>query len=366
MHLSRSFIPALLFGLSLVLILMPSSARSDNVSIRQPTDPCTVKKCPSVSNEEIRPAVEPRQISSTIDEVKIMNLKNTAFASEEDISLEDGLRMRACSNAVKKYRPEPAVELETEYEDEYLANCLQSPDKLPELQAAILKTAIARLYVSEININCTILILNSGAALTARHCFLDTENIDADISTSSLTSASIQGVDQAGNTWSINGLKVRSDPFLKGSPLNERLSLIDLDPSLKRSRDFIVVEPQHEADRFPNIIQIKLLPKNEVVRVLAQKQRFILPSTGDHKLLVDNMPSCISTSYTDNAWFFQHHCQSIEGSSGAPLLIYSDQMPLLVAGIHIGRVGTFAHVTNESIGENEAVLIPKELVDEFE
>jgi V8-like Glu-specific endopeptidase len=276
-----------------------------------------------------------------------------SISIDQSISKEELDRLRKCSNIVKyEYRPKPGGGLQEQYRTKYLSVCLRKPNELPFLTQKILKSVVANLTNTKSS-GCTATLISSKLALTARHCFIDNPDIASPIGSESLNLVELSGID-----WKVTGVKVVLDPFDTTNALFAKAKTRGV--TSKQALDFVAISPKDSNVRFGfGAVEPIQLASQAALKI---RDRLIMSSFFPYTLefVTDNFPSCLVTRIYD--YYFQHHCQSIGTSSGAPVFSYSGAEPkLLLVGIHVGREGYLGPVNHET--ENEALLLPDFLVN---
>jgi hypothetical protein len=328
-----------------------------------PTDPCETIRCTTESN--------------FIPPARVANLRESSqHISAQNLSLERGssiaptvdnelARARECSAVVRQYRTYGlgVVTYNPQHYKKYIDTCFHGLDKVPEETSMVLRNVVARLYSD--HGTCSALILNSRVAVTARHCYLNenVKDISTKITNDSIKSTVLTGVTPEGEVWSIKRMKIYADPFGAGS-LAERLRRRKANPA---TLDFILITPDDPGTTFPASESLQLV-SNPTQTLGGPRQRLLLPSFPllEDKVRIDDLLSCLVIEVSIQHGYFQHACQTLRGSSGAPVFIFSDQgRPSAVLGLHGGAIGLYSRARSKR-ALNEGILWPPELIQELQ
>jgi V8-like Glu-specific endopeptidase len=278
-----------------------------------------------------------------------------------EVSPEETIRALACQKAVNRYRPKKRGGTRPRFKRAFMDACLLPIEKVLGEYATSLRSAIARVE----GFDCNATILSPTLAITARHCFElmapESEGCSRSSIANIVSSASLVGITQSGGAWKSSKLKVIADPFELGSPLRERLGdTLCMRPA---AFDFVILSPTGK-NYFPVQSQVRI-PSKKLWNVLQNNQRLLTAwfDPGDKSMYVDDAPWCIVRVFQGNSWF-EHHCQTIHGSSGTGIFRYTTTGELTLIGVHVSRS---EHTKKDGhLGSNEAVLLPPALIEFLE
>jgi len=305
-HWRRLAVVAVLTRASIAVASASAQALPDS-AYWQPTDPCEVVVC-----------------DAKVQQLGIQVISSMAKESTEAIA-------RRCHSAVGKYRPAPGEPVRQSALADYVAACLRPIASLEALRRDVLQAAL--FYLEVAGNPCTGVLLEDGTALTARHCFADA---DRGIRDGDLRSARLRWL----NGVETSGVRVVRDPAgAQATPAS----------------DYILVEPIDKS-AMPQV-RVRLATREERHSAFSTRTRVILPSflSREH-LVVDDFAWCLIRSAYENKGYFKHHCQTLPGSSGAPVLLWNAHGDPIVLGVHVGVSGTLFR-DGELTGSNEAVIV---------
>jgi V8-like Glu-specific endopeptidase len=281
----------------------------------------------------------------------------------EDKILSDDLN--ACHKAVENYRPSIGSPLNesNDNKEKYLKSCLTSLKDLPSEIATILKHSVSVLKNSHIP-GCNVYIVTPKIALTARHCFVEIPKTEEDMECEAqaipdnlLSESVISGIGKDGKEWSVSGLAIMIDPFDKSDNY-----FVDIENHCGQARyyDFILISPKDSRSKFYFDKRIDILGSKDVA-LLPQGTRLIFSwfNQSNLTLYTDYLDTCLIRSQHQNHWF-EHHCQSLPTSSGAPIFLL-DNGRLKLVGVHVS--GPYYVGNSYYNGSNTAITLPDKLVE---
>lgn len=254
-------------------------------------------------------------------------------------------RLRDCGAVVTKYRPEPDRPVNSEYEAAYLDMCFHRLSELTIETADILRRSVVRLAGPN-GEPCTAMLLTDRIGLTARHCFQGSDTrTGAKLASAHVEATTVHGFDTDGVPWRRVGLRI----------------LIDGGADATAPIDVVAFTLKESEQSFPPPPRIRLLDPADTARHVRARQALLLASFpyGYPDMRIDDLAACVILDV--RVPFVVHYCQSLQGSSGAPLFIRLPGQPITVGGVHVGAAGT---VSGQRVrGTNEAVLLSPNFIN---
>ncbi len=265
-------------------------------------------------------------------------------------------RLRRCSAAVKQVRPREGGPLVERALPNYLDACLVKPSTDASYNTIYYNT-IAYMEVKGWG-NCNGILLTESLFLTARHCVPNTGPPNYKILNQVLPKIVIKGKKQNGENWLITGVSVAADPLDTKGHLYERLRTGNK-TNHPTVLDFIVLLPVNS--KFPTGTQIPIEPDKGLVRGDRLLVAWLYKDAKEslEGPVVDDLESCVA--WEIHLGYFEHYCQAISGSSGAPIFNYAGENLTTIVGLHSSRAGAINEARD--LGGNEGVLIPRELLE---
>lgn len=302
----------------------------------------------------------------------VMKMREPQFVIQIPVDVDRGptpvtrpdlTRLNTCQAAVERIRPTLGSELDYSHLDEYVQACFSKLSDLPPSLAGMFRSNLATLTLPNGG-HCTALVVARKVALTARHCFFPPRTpVGLPIQAGDLKSVLIQGLTDTPPGWKVTGVKVIGDPFEAKSPLLRQLYVSR--GSNPNALDFVALAPLDGVAEFhaPQNITATLPAGRFITAGTTQLVvgSFFSTKTG---IVVDKLSTCRVVEYRPERGYLKHRCQTVPGSSGAPVFVFSDDAPFVMLGLHVGPEGTVSRGVPVVL-ENEAVLIPAELVQEL-
>jgi len=279
----------------------------------------------------------------------------------DQFSLQERWRVIACGDAVRRIRPRLGEDLEYEHLEAYLGNCFRRMKELPSRWQQILGSTLVLLKLPTGG-TCTAFLVNRKIALTARHCFLPPRaRVELPIEEGTVAASSIEGLGEPGKAWEVKGLRLVVDPLAPDTPVFARL--VRKAGIQFSALDLVGISPRYVSE-FPAVPAGVIFPTGTTSSVKVGT-RLIVASlfSADVGIVVDDLPSCKAVSVNGQAGYLRHRCQTLPGSSGAPVLIFSQDSELVAVALHAGPEGNMSSSVPVVL-ENEAALIPNEFIEE--